>query len=58
MLMLLLVLIDSGGPGDGGGANDGNGGGADGAEKICWKKTVVDGASVKSAIAESGGGWW
>ena len=26
--------------------------------KICWNKTVVDGASGESAIAESGGGWW
>ena len=36
MQMLLLVLIDSGGPGDGGGANGGDthGGGADGDEKI------------------------
>ena len=36
MLMLLLALIDSGGPGDGGGATGGDthGGGADGDEKI------------------------
>ena len=54
--MLLLVL--SGGPGDGGGAHNGNGGGADGDEKIDWNKSVVDGASGESAIAESGGGWW
>ena len=54
--MLLLVL--SGGPGDGGGAHNGNGGGADGDEKIDWNKSVVDDATGESAIAESGGGWW
>ena len=55
--MLLLVL--SGGPGDGGGAHDGNGGSADGDEKQnLLEKSVVDGASGESAIAESGGEWW
>ena len=54
--LLQSANAHAGGPGDGGGANDGNGGGADGDEKNCWNKSVVDGASGESAIAESGGG--
>ena len=48
MLMLLLVMRDSGGPGHGGGANGGDtdGGGADGDEK---ERVLLETLS---------GGWW